>query len=1188
MGSGIAVNSTSHDVYVADTGNARVDEFSSSGTFVRAWGWGVADGLPMFETCALFCEKGISGTGTGQFTTPTFIAVDNSTGSSANDVYVGDSGTNLVSKFSSTGVFLSSNNGSTAPHGPFGELGGVAVDSGGDLWVYASTGRTGNMFEFAPGGGFITEWNSESTIDAVGIAVDPSTNLYIGSFFPGVAKFSRSGTPSGLVEENSVPTGIGVDPFTGDLYVDEGSTIRHYLPSCEPANGPCTAADSFGNLQAGAGVGVDSSSNVVYVAEAATDKVDSFAPAILPDVTTGAVSQNTTGTGVTLNGSVNADGIPVTSCEFEYGTSTSYGQTATCSPEPAGTSPTPVSAEVTGLQPNTEYHVRVTASNASGATSGSDVTFTTPGPPLAEGESLSNAGPSSAVVAAQIVSHGSPTAYRVEYGTTEAYGSQTPEVSVGDPASAVGVLVELSDLQPGVEYHFRFVVSNSLGTTLGGDQAFTTSLAFGGTGSKSTLPDDRSYELVSPADDPDASLDIPNTERALGDAENDTVEQPFQAAADGNAVAYVAEPHPTGGNGRVGVKAGGNTYIATRAPGGGWSASDIEVPSTNYNIKAPYQAFSSDLSVAVLESKNEEDELPLAPGISAKYDYLYTRDTATGQFQPLDTGRPARAPEIANQGLEFVGGNAGTGATPSFSHLLFESNEPLTPLAETNLPREEQNQDDLYESVGGQPYLVDVLPNGVAVDNAVLGGPENMERPDFDHAISANGSRIFWTDLEPGALLGHIFARENEEKTIPISVGSASYWDASTDGRYVFYTEAETLWRFDLEGEAGHERDDLAGDGADVQGVVGTSDDGSIVYFVAQGVLAGNKNSRGNEATAGEDNLYVLHVGEPTKFIATLSPVDNGIWGPERLAYGDWQPGLASRTAEVTPDGRHLVFMSERRLTGYNNELGVKEENGPVSMAPSQEIFTYSLDTGDIACASCNPTGVPPQIVDENVDALPRTAGEPFLSLSNNNNYQSRWISEDGSRVFFATPQPLVSTDTNHQQDVYEWEVDGAGSCRLSAGCTYLISGGTSSDISSFIDASASGDDVFFVTRERLVPQVRGESLALYDARVDGVGAPVSPPQCTGTGCQGVPAAPPVFATPSSVTFAGVGNFTAPSVVDHKQKTKSLTTAEKLARALKACKAKRGHVPRATCKRSARKRYQSVKRATKSANKEGN
>ena len=98
--SGVAVNATTHDVYVADAGNNRVDQFSSAGVFIRAWGWGVADGLPALESCSLTCQQGTAGTGAGQLSAPTFIAVDNSGSPSAGDVYVGDAGSNTVSKFS--------------------------------------------------------------------------------------------------------------------------------------------------------------------------------------------------------------------------------------------------------------------------------------------------------------------------------------------------------------------------------------------------------------------------------------------------------------------------------------------------------------------------------------------------------------------------------------------------------------------------------------------------------------------------------------------------------------------------------------------------------------------------------------------------------------------------------------------------------------------------------------------------------------------------------------------------------------------------------------------------------------------------------------------------------------------------------------------------------------------------------
>ena len=90
-----------------------------------------------------------------------------------------------------------------------------------------------------------------------------------------------------------------------------------------------------------------------------------------------------------------------------------------------------------------------------------------------------------------------------------------------------------------------------------------------------------------------------------------------------------------------------------------------------------------------------------------------------------------------------------------------------------------------------------------------------------------------------------------------------------------------------------------------------------------------------------------------------------------------------------------------------------------------------------------------------------------------------------------------------------------------------LLSGGSGTDSSWLADASESGGDAFFVTRNRLVAGDGNEKMDLYDARVGG-GFVQTEHACTGSGCQGVPPAPPIFATPSSVTFSGVGNFESP------------------------------------------------------------
>jgi hypothetical protein len=100
--------------------------------------------------------------------------------------------------------------------------------------------------------------------------------------------------------------------------------------------------------------------------------------------------------------------------------------------------------------------------------------------------------------------------------------------------------------------------------------------------------------------------------------------------------------------------------------------------------------------------------------------------------------------------------------------------------------------------------------------------------------------------------------------------------------------------------------------------------------------------------------------------------------------------------------------------------------------------------------------------------------------------------------------------------------------------------------------------------------------MLLYDVRVNG-GFPQQSLACTGTGCQGVPPAPPAFATPSSATFSGTGNF-APHP---PTKSKSETRAQKLAKALKKCHSLHNRRKRARCQRLAHARY--GVRKTKSA-----
>jgi tripartite motif-containing protein 71 len=108
---GIAVDPSSGNVYVADTGNNRIQTFSSNGTFIAEWGR--------------------YGTGNGSLSSPRDIALDQ-----AGNVYVADTGNNRIQTFSSNGTFISVLGRDGGANGTLRSPEGIAVDpSSGNVYV---------------------------------------------------------------------------------------------------------------------------------------------------------------------------------------------------------------------------------------------------------------------------------------------------------------------------------------------------------------------------------------------------------------------------------------------------------------------------------------------------------------------------------------------------------------------------------------------------------------------------------------------------------------------------------------------------------------------------------------------------------------------------------------------------------------------------------------------------------------------------------------------------------------------------------------------------------------------------------------------------------------------------------------------------------------------------------------------
>ncbi len=454
---GVAVNNSTGEVYVVDGSHDRVERFGASGEYL-----GQFDG----ETSP-----------TGKFASPNAVAVDSDASSpSFGDVYVSDPGHDVVDKFTATGAYI---NQLTGGEGRFEEAPvGVAVDPSGNLWVYESESGL-DEFDDAVSNGFVTR--GVTSIEAIpGMAVDSRDGVYVVPINThGALRFVLSGYQYGFfpgLEGCGCVTGIGVDPASNDVYVDQGTSVVEYGPFGEPNESPIAQFGS-GRLSGGSGVAVAAigQTHAIYVVDSTANEVDIFFRYVgVPNASTGAVS-NSRAVSATVGGVTNPEGVAVSGCKFEYGTSEAYGSSAGCSSLPgAGTESVPVSAELTGLLPGTLYHYRLAVGNANGPDYGADEVFRTP----AKVGSLptSNMSALGATLNATIEPGSVPTSYHFEYGTSTAYGQVVPVPDLYAPEGYAEdeVSQAITGLQPDTTYHYAVVANSPGGTVTGPDEQFTT------------------------------------------------------------------------------------------------------------------------------------------------------------------------------------------------------------------------------------------------------------------------------------------------------------------------------------------------------------------------------------------------------------------------------------------------------------------------------------------------------------------------------------------------------------------------------------------------------------------------------------------------------------------------------------------------------------------------------------------
>ncbi|MBK5962583.1 hypothetical protein CCR95_00275 [Thiocystis minor] len=224
-----------------------------------------------------------------------------------------------------------------------------------------------------------------------------------------------------------------------------------------------------------------SGSQFVAVGDAGTILTSSCdGQAVAPSATTTAAS-SVTGSGATLNGIANDNGASTT-VSFEYGQTTSYGNTVSSVPETldAGSGDTAVSVTLSGLTCNRTYHFRVKANNSAGTTDGGDLSLTTSAcpaiAPTATTTAATGISTSGATLNGTVKDNGAVTTVGFDYGLTTAYGASVAATpgTVNAGSGDTAVTASLSGLECNRTYHYRVTAANSADTTLGDDLSFLT------------------------------------------------------------------------------------------------------------------------------------------------------------------------------------------------------------------------------------------------------------------------------------------------------------------------------------------------------------------------------------------------------------------------------------------------------------------------------------------------------------------------------------------------------------------------------------------------------------------------------------------------------------------------------------------------------------------------------------------
>jgi RHS repeat-associated protein len=275
----------SGNVWVVDSANARLEEFSPAGAFIKTVGWGVSNGEAKLQTCTSGCHVGTAGSGNGQFSKPEGIVINQSAG----DIYVADKGNNRIQELTLEGVFVRKFGESGSLPGQMSAPRGLAIDAYGNVWVsdsannrierFSATGEYIGMF--GESGERLGQFKGPDGIafsSGNAYIVDTGNNR-VQEFNMAGQVLNQFGTKGSEGTQFSSPTGIVTDPVSGDLYVTDTGNGR--IQVLNPAGWFTMrfGVKGAGNGEYSSPEGVTlNASGDIYVADTANNRIQELEP----------------------------------------------------------------------------------------------------------------------------------------------------------------------------------------------------------------------------------------------------------------------------------------------------------------------------------------------------------------------------------------------------------------------------------------------------------------------------------------------------------------------------------------------------------------------------------------------------------------------------------------------------------------------------------------------------------------------------------------------------------------------------------------------------------------------------------------------------------------------------------------------------------------------------------------------